>query len=1007
MKSILLLFSALMLLLSSSSIFSQEKWSRDPRMTAIYPSGTYVPLPQYKDNIITEHKATRVFHTPVGTLLVNPNLRVHPDAGATQSEVTLVKNGQIPNTMFGSANTVWPPGGFSGISEGVYLTTDGGTSWFGWDTVHSTPITGHGGDPGPVIDKNGTLIMTHLGYPTSGMFANYSTDMGQTWSNTYTIASGSQDKNLAGTDDSPSSPYYGRSYVVWSWFSVSSPYIAVSYTTNGGVSWSSSAQINNPPSGHYSQGCDIRTAANGDVYVTWAAPSSGTLTEDYDGFAKSTNGGVAWSVTENAFDANGIRGYLNTKNNIRVNSFPRIDVDRSGGPFNGRIYIVGCDKNLAPAGSDPDIVIHWSTNGGASWSSAVRVNQDPLNNGAIQYFPAVRVDEFGGVNVVYYDDRNVGGSQVQVYVSRSIDGGSTWTDIQVSDHAFSPMPISGLAGGYQGDYIGISSSNNKVFPFWMDNSTGGNLYQAWTTTIDLGPSIVHTPLPNTENLTGPYAVNCVITPAGSPINPAATKMLWSRNNPSITDSVLMTNTSGNNWTANIPGNGSPATYRYYIKTADNLGRTATAPPGAPAVLYSFVASADTVKPVIIHTPITTLAQVYWPATINAVVTDNIGVDSVWVEWYKNSPTPIKEFRLIHTSGNNYSAPFNSANNEVAIGDSVFYVIKARDISSNHNLAQLPTSGYFKIMIIAGYPLPPYCLCDNTTYTPITGSSGPSGDDITQTVPVGFTFSFMGHSFTTVSVCTNGFVVLGSSTFNGYTNDLCGTLAGENPMFAPFWDDLNTLNGGNIQYTTQGTAPNRVFIVQFTNVAYFSGSGNVTFQLRMYETSNKVEFIYGPATSNPSASGSVGETDTLGGSGRVYSITPGSDCPSTTYSQSSCNNSIAYNTANFASGRRFTFNCPVGINPITQGVPREYTLEQNYPNPFNPTTTIKYSIPKAGIVRLIVYDVLGREVKQLVSEMKAPGNYEITFQGENYASGVYFYRLEAGDFTSVKKMVLVK
>jgi hypothetical protein len=83
------------------------------------------------------------------------------------------------------------------------------------------------------------------------------------------------------------------------------------------------------------------------------------------------------------------------------------------------------------------------------------------------------------------------------------------------------------------------------------------------------------------------------------------------------------------------------------------------------------------------------------------------------------------------------------------------------------------------------------------------------------------------------------------------------------------------------------------------------------------------------------------------------------------------------------------------------------LEQNYPNPFNPTTSISYSIPKAGNVRLTVFDVLGRDVAVLVNEFKTAGSYTIGFNASELSSGVYFYRIEAGDFKDVKKMTLVK
>jgi hypothetical protein len=89
------------------------------------------------------------------------------------------------------------------------------------------------------------------------------------------------------------------------------------------------------------------------------------------------------------------------------------------------------------------------------------------------------------------------------------------------------------------------------------------------------------------------------------------------------------------------------------------------------------------------------------------------------------------------------------------------------------------------------------------------------------------------------------------------------------------------------------------------------------------------------------------------------------------------------------------------------VPDKYELSQNYPNPFNPTTKINYALPKTGLITMKIYDVTGREIKVLVNEVKQAGYYTIDFNASNFASGVYFYRIIAGDFISTKRMVLIK
>ena len=104
---------------------------------------------------------------------------------------------------------------------------------------------------------------------------------------------------------------------------------------------------------------------------------------------------------------------------------------------------------------------------------------------------------------------------------------------------------------------------------------------------------------------------------------------------------------------------------------------------------------------------------------------------------------------------------------------------------------------------------------------------------------------------------------------------------------------------------------------------------------------------------------------------------------------------------------------VKFSPVITGIevnnynPFEYKLEQNYPNPFNPVTHLEFGISKLGFVSLKVYDILGKEVKALVNEIRPAGTYSVSFDGSNLSSGVYYYRLESGSFTEVKRMVLLK
>jgi hypothetical protein len=109
-----------------------------------------------------------------------------------------------------------------------------------------------------------------------------------------------------------------------------------------------------------------------------------------------------------------------------------------------------------------------------------------------------------------------------------------------------------------------------------------------------------------------------------------------------------------------------------------------------------------------------------------------------------------------------------------------------------------------------------------------------------------------------------------------------------------------------------------------------------------------------------------------------------------------------------SGSAYLYNnFVVGVENDEGENPLSYSLDQNYPNPFNPSTTIRYSVPQSSNVVIKIYDILGNEIETLVNEEKVVGTYEIKWYAENISSGIYFYRLQGGEFIETKKMILIK
>jgi len=288
--------------------------------------------------------------------------------------------------------------------------------------------------------------------------------------------------------------------------------VLAAYSTNSGENWTAPAPINSPPPAR-SSGGSVAIGPAGRVYVAWSGVTSAApFIEDFAGFASSTDGGTTWSVSQNIFDMNGISGTLSSKSNIRVNGLPQVVADNSGGPRDGWIYIVTTQRNLAPAGSDPDIILHRSSDGGLNWSAGIRVNQDAFNNGKIQYFPAMDVDAGGGINILFYDDRNTASDSAEVFLARSNDGGDSWSEQVISDHRFQPKPVIGGSSNYQGDHIALLAVGDKLYALWMDDSSG--LYQVWLAIIPIQPNAVEIPgggLPSTVELFQNYP---------NPFNPA-------------------------------------------------------------------------------------------------------------------------------------------------------------------------------------------------------------------------------------------------------------------------------------------------------------------------------------------------------------------------------------------------------------------------------------------------------------------------------------------------------
>jgi subtilisin-like proprotein convertase family protein len=197
-----------------------------------------------------------------------------------------------------------------------------------------------------------------------------------------------------------------------------------------------------------------------------------------------------------------------------------------------------------------------------------------------------------------------------------------------------------------------------------------------------------------------------------------------------------------------------------------------------------------------------------------------------------------------------------------------------------------------------------------TFTALTGAISPTlvgsyDDGYFNTLPIGFTFYYMGTSYSAVSSSTNGWMTFGQTISNAaYTNVLSSD--GTRPLIAPLWDDLD-LTGGTFSYLSSGTAPNRIFTAQWLNMQwnYLATGQQISFQVKLYEGSGKIEFIYRQETGTlNNASASIGITATAPGSGNFLSLNGTGTSPSA----SSTTETSTLNTMP-ASGQIYSFTPP--------------------------------------------------------------------------------------------------
>jgi hypothetical protein len=311
------------------------------------------------------------------------------------------------------------------------------------------------------FDKLGTFNYWAHNATRNGIFLKRSLDGGKTWEpQLRTVVAQPTAPGIPFEDkpwfvaDTSKSRYAGNLYVGWTRWTLADSQMLFSRSTDDGVTWSQPIEIARdrglPRDDNGAlEGFDGVVGPDGTVYGVWSERNQIELVE-------STDGGATFSKARDIIATQPIMFAIDGMD--RANGFPQIAIDPRAGPKGGPMYITWSDYR----NGEVDIFLSVSTDHGRKWSEPIKVNDDPVHNGADHFFQWLAVDPVtGAVNVVFYDRREDPKNKTQIVVlARSTDGGHTFQNYAWTTTPFNPD------GVFIGDYLGLAASNNRVYGAW-------------------------------------------------------------------------------------------------------------------------------------------------------------------------------------------------------------------------------------------------------------------------------------------------------------------------------------------------------------------------------------------------------------------------------------------------------------------------------------------------------------------------------------------------------------